>query len=296
MTPIVIFVYKRADKVRTLLESLNNALYSDSADVIIYSDGYKGDKDRAGVEEVREYINSFKGKFRSCKVICRDSNFGLARSIITGVTEVLKDHDRIIVLEDDLILSEDFIQYMNDGLDFYEDDLRYGMISAYTTDHPCLKSYPKDIYCMERGDCWGWATWKNRWENIDWDLNDFDAYLADKNKRRRFAGLQVGLEEQLIRQHKGLIDAWAARWIFHLFNQHMLTVYPRKCRALNIGSDGSGTNCGTRSVDLARLNTGTAKCRFEKLSVDYVIQRSQFDLSIGQFNPLKRIYYSLKFR
>ena len=294
--PIVIFVYKRVDKVKTLLESLNDALFSELTDVFVYSDGFKNNNDRAAVEEVRDYLKSYKGKFRSFNIVYRDTNIGLARSIISGVSEVIDRSGRVIVLEDDLIVSEDFIQYMNDALDYYEDDLRYGMISSYTTDHECLKTYSRDIYCMERGDCWGWATWKNRWEGIDWELNDFEDYLADRDRRRRFAGLQIGLEEQLIMQHTGRLDAWAARWIFHLFNQHMLTVYPKVCRTINIGFDGSGTNCGYKSYDLSRLNKGTEKCRFEKLSADYRIQRSQLDLSIRQLNVIKRIIYSFKYR
>lgn len=296
--PIIVFAYNRPDKVRKLLDSLNDAVLSDKSDVFVFSDGFKGEKDKDAVLKTRKLLSEYNNRFNSFSVICRERNYGLAKSIITGVTDIIDKYGKAIVLEDDLLVSEDFVKYMNEGLEYYEDDLRYGMISAYTSKHEILESYDKDIYCMERGDCWGWATWKNRWDNVDWELKDFDKYLNDKDARDRFSGLQLGLEEQLINQHNGVYDIWAARWIFHLFNQHMLTVYPKECRAINIGLDGSGVNCdeNMNSLNSNDLHKGITPCNFEKLSADYHIQRLQYDFGLEKNSWIKICINNIRYK
>ena len=67
------------------------------------------------VREVREYIKTISG-FRSVSIFERDSNWGLAKSVIDGVTTVVSKHERIIVLEDDMVTSPYFLTSMNEVL------------------------------------------------------------------------------------------------------------------------------------------------------------------------------------
>lgn len=298
LAPIVIFVYNRVEHTKRLLESLVKADLSSDCEVIVFSDGWKTEETREAVISVRECLENYREAFLNFEIRIRNENYGLSRSIISGVSEVFEQYDRIIVLEDDLEVSSDFIIYMNDGLEFYEKDLRYGMISSYTSDHKFLDTYDRDIYCLERGDCWGWSTWKDRWETVDWDLNNFEAYLNDLDRRKAFSLLQYGLENQLIDQHNGTIDAWAARWIFHLFNQHMLTIYPRISRSINCGLDGSGTNCTAEGMSehISKLNQTNDKCKFEKISVNYTLQRLQYDFGMEKVGIIKRYLNILKYK
>ena len=189
------------------------------------------------------------------------------------MTETLEKYEDVIVVEDDLILSKDFYDYMNDGLNYYRDKSEYASICAYTYALSALRNYKKDVYAIRKADCWGWATWRDRFQKADWELKDFDKYLSDKKKRKDFSSLEQGLEEQLIMQHNGTLDAWAARWIFNMYNSNLLSVYPRVCRAVNIGLDGSGTNCETTEQFDNMLYNSDKPCEFEELHINKRIEK-----------------------
>lgn len=272
--PIALFAYKRVDKLQLCVEALATNQYADKTDLIIFSDGYKGEQDKQQVEEVRLFLKEapFKIYFQSVKVIERDKNLGLANSIIGGVTQVINEYGKIIVVEDDLITAPDFICYMNAGLNYYEKLPKYGSISAYTYPLKELKTYKKDVYVTRKGDCWGWGTWKDRWTGVDWEVKDFEEYFKDRELRRQFDQLEKGLDNMLVRQMNGQIDSWAVRWCYHLYKKGQLTVYPRESRTRNIGLDGSGTHC----TETNRYNVTFQKqreCKFEDLEVDQFLEQ-----------------------
>lgn len=277
MSPIAVFCYNRKDKIESCLNSLVECEMVESTEIFVFSDGAPKDRSLSEVNEVRRFLIQFLSAHKNLhiSIIKRDENYGLAKSIISGVTQVIKEHGSVIVIEDDLVLSKDFLVYMNNALDFYRDKSRYGSISAYTYPIRQLKRYKKDVYALRKGECWGWATWLDRWENVDWELQDFDSYIIDKKKRKSFSSLEKGLEEQLILQHEKKLDAWAARWCFHLFNNDLLTIYPKNCRAINIGLDGTGVNC---AIDSNRyrgvLNSAGYECKFEELEVNKRFERA----------------------
>ena len=273
--PVIVFAYKRKSHLERCLVSLSECEGAKYTEVIVFSDGNKNEKDLDDVTDVRICLEKWKdsGKFKNFEIVKREKNYGLAKSVISGVTEAFSEYERIIVVEDDLILAKDFLRYMSDGLKYYKDRKNYGSISAYTYDLKGLKKYKKDIYVLRKGDCWGWATWKDRWQNVDWELKDFETYLADKSRRKDFSYLEVGLEDQLIAQVEGRLDAWAARWIFHLFNNELVTVYPRVCRAVNIGLDGSGVNCSNYDISNKVLYSDKNVCHFEDLEVNKSLEK-----------------------
>lgn len=158
--PIVVFAYKRKDKLQCCLDALSKNDIAKDSHLIIYSDGYKGKDDRKQVEEVQEYLDEYSKtnkKFNQIILYKSAFNKGLANSVIFGVSQVIKEYGRVIVVEDDLIVSSDFLRYMNEALMFYEKAPEYGAISAYTYPLKELKRYKRDVYVMRKGDCWGGA-------------------------------------------------------------------------------------------------------------------------------------------
>lgn len=274
--PVALFVYKRKDKTEQCILALEKNRFVEQTDLIIFCDGSKGIQDKKDVADVRQYIHHYKqnSKFKSVYVFENAVNKGLANSIIDGVTMVMDKYGKAIVVEDDLITSEDFLEYMNDGLDFYEEDLRFGSISAYTYPLKELQRYKEDIYVLRKGDCWGWATWKNRWEEVDWEVKNFEELYADKKFRKEFCMLQRKIDQMLLDWKNGKVDSWAVRWCLHLFLRGQLTVYPAVSRARNIGVDSTGTNCGNNLVYNVS-NIGVEKrCQFKKLGVNKRLEKA----------------------
>ena len=241
--PISLFVYNRPVQLaKTLLALSENVLASES-DLHIFSDN--GDD----VTEVREMIKEVKG-FKSVHIHLNAFHQGLRGSILTGVSLMLREHDNLIILEDDIITSPNFLTYMNVCLDRFKDDNNIGSITGYNViDIP--EGYHEPVYLSHRPGSWGWATWQDRWYSF---RSRCPVSRSDKD------GFNIGgddLFRMLIRQRRGEIDSWAIDWAFHHYKKGMYCVYPCVSKVCNIGI-GEGTNCNT-STDRYDVKIDTCK-------------------------------------
>ena len=159
LAPIALFCYRRLDVLTQTVEALKNNILAKDSELIIFSDGYKNEDDKVGVENVREYLKTIDG-FKSVKISEALQNKGLANSIIEGVTNVVDEYGKIIVVEDDILTSPYFLNYMNDALEMYENDDNVASISGYT--YP-IKTNEQSFF-IKGANCWGWATWKRSWD------------------------------------------------------------------------------------------------------------------------------------
>ena len=239
--PIVLFVYNRPAHTQATVEALLLNKGAGESELFIYSDGAKSESGRAEVEKVRQYIRSIEG-FKSIHIVEKEFNQGLSASVIAGVTEVLQQYEQVIVLEDDLITSTDFLEYMNQALSFYKDDLSIYSISGYTFPSPLLKEIKEDVFLYPRPASWGWASWRNRWSKADWAMSDFNQFSEDIPAIRSFLKGGEDLFIMLLKQQKGLIQSWAIRWTYTHFKDHAYSLYPTQSKVRSIGTDSSGTN------------------------------------------------------
>lgn len=244
--PIVLFVYNRPDHTRATLEALARNTLAPQSDLVIFSDAPKNAAATTAVSEVRILVNSIKG-FASVRVVEREHNMGLAKSVIAGVSEVISTHGQVIVLEDDLVTSQHFLQYMNDTLEHYEQDPKVFSIGGYQFPASTMAipaRYRHDTYASYRCCSWGWATWQNRWAKIDWDMSYFDTFVADPEQQACFNRGGPDMAQMLIHQHQGRIDSWAIRFCHAHFANDMRCIYPTNSLVNNIGLDNSGVHCG----------------------------------------------------
>lgn len=240
LAPVVLFVYNRPDHTRRTLAALAaNPLAIDS-DLIIYADGPKKPEHIETVEQARKLARSASG-FKSVKWVERDENWGLARSIITGVSEVCSEHGRAIVVEDDLLVAPNFLSFLNAGLDRYAEEPTVMQISAYS--YPAHDRNAPQAFFLPMISCWGWATWASAWSRFDPSMALLARLDTDPVMRRRFnidgAYDYYGMACQ---QRSKTIDSWGVRWQLSLFAHGGLVLYPRETLVSNIGVDASGTH------------------------------------------------------
>jgi hypothetical protein len=209
--------------------------------LIIFSDGAKNDSDSQKVQAIREYIKTIKG-FDRIEIVLRDKNFGLANSVISGVTEVLKQYDQVIVIEDDILTSLSFLTFMNKALVFYQENKSIYSISGYPYPIKIPNTYKKDIFISYRSSSWGWGTWKDRWEKVDWEVKDFSSFISDSKVQNLFDRGGQDLTQMLKAQMIGKIDSWAIRWGYAHFKNNAYCIYPIVPLCKNIGTDKSGTH------------------------------------------------------
>lgn len=242
--PVIVFAYARKDHLKATLEALNKSALAPKTKLFIYCDNYKKEKDKQNVCDVRNYVDEFVkiSLFKETTVSKAEENMGLKKSVIHGVTQVMREYGRAIVVEDDLESTDFFLEYMNSGLDFYKDNKKIWSISGYTANLPSLSKYNNDVYFAGRGCSWGWASWYDRWETIDWEVSSYKNFKHSWKKRHNFSKWGADLPPMLDYQMRSNINSWAVIWCYEAYKQDALTVYPKYSYIKNLGNDGSGSH------------------------------------------------------
>lgn len=291
--PVIMFVYNREDHFMSTCKALADCLGAKETELYIFSDGAKNEGVAEGVRRVREEAQRIKnaGAFKNVTITESETNKGLAKSVIDGVTQVIEKHGRAIVVEDDCVATPYFLEYMNSCLKYFEANKTIGAISGYTPAIDFPKNYDKDIFTAYRSCSWTWATWKDRWQGVDWELHNVaDFYKSPKLiKRLNSNGSDRFL--RLYRQTKGNGSSWSVRFGAHLVKNAQLTVYPRYSYISNIGCDESGVH--SMSDDAEKMKVDPAKAiahpKIEAVELNTEIQKTlKKHYSYGLVSDIKR--------
>lgn len=285
--PIALFTYCRADKTQRAVESLLHNEEAKDTDLFIFSDGpktYPDDEKKTeekhkGVEENRRYIHTITG-FKSVSIVERDKNWGLANSLIAGITDVISRYGRIIVVEEDLVLSPYFLKFMNDALEKYKDDDRVAAVSGYV--YPTKETLPNNFF-LRYFNCWGWATWDRAWALLDTDTKRLLRKMRFKKKDFDLGG-GAGAYGNLLCQKYGLADSWWVRLYASFFLAGKLTLYPGRSLAENEGVDGTGTHTNGTPGEIVRVPWAHNPILLENVKVEE--NKSIYDIYKGYFLSL----------
>jgi hypothetical protein len=244
--PIALFAFNRPNHLAKALSALSLSKGAENSILFVFIDGARNYQDKLQIERCQNIVNYFSHNFKSVKVRKNTTNLGLAKSIISGVSEVLDKYNEIIVLEDDLIVSEFFLSFMNEGLTELEHKKQVASIHGYLL--PIKKPLRSSFY-LRGADCWGWATWADRWHDMCTDGVFLLKQLKSKNLVNEFDLFgSYPFTQMLEDQISGKNDSWAIRWHASNFVLNKLTLYPSKSLVKNIGFDGSGTHTGSSSI------------------------------------------------
>lgn len=259
LAPIVLFVYNRPEHTKRTINTLKQNELAQESELFIFSDGEKINKeDKKKVKKVRGIINNING-FKNIEILESERNKGLADSVIDGVTKILSAYGKVIVLEDDLITSKNFLSYMNRALNFYEDNKDIWSISGYNFPIKIPDDYNFDVYLSYRFSSWGWGMWKDRWDKIDWEVRDYSQFINNIVTQKKFNRGGNDLTPMLKKQMEGKIDSWAIICTYSQFKTNTFTIYPVETKLKNIGLDGSGVHCGTSNKADVNLNNSGKK-------------------------------------
>mgnify|MGYP001161213162 FL=1 len=277
--PIVLFVYNRPYHLKKTINYLKKNTLAKKSKLIIFSDGPKAIKDADNVKKVRIYIRNIKG-FNNVEIIERKKNFGLSKNIISGVSQVFKDYEKAIILEDDILVEKNFLTFMNEGLRLYAKKKLVASIHGYV--YPLTLTDHKTRYFFIKGaDCWGWATWKRAWFFFEKNGEKLKKIIDKKKLSREFNfNNSYDYYKMLNDQIKNKNNSWAIRWYASAFVNNMMTMYPSKSFVKNIGIDGTGTH--GKSNKIVNLNKFISKnylsIKSQKVKIEEnIIMRKKFE-------------------
>lgn len=242
--PIALFTFKRPEHTRRTLESLaQNAEFFESA-LFVYCDGARNEGEAVLVEQTRKLVRDWPHPNKT--IVERDRNWGLANSVIEGVTQLCEQFGRVIVVEDDLVVSPIFLNYLNAALVRYADEPKVMQVSGYM--FPIEIGGSNEAHLLPITSTWGWATWNRAWKNFGVAESEIAKLFADSNRKHAFdLDGSYPYTRRLNQQLNGKSDSWGIRWYLSVFSADGLVVYPPETLVHNIGHDGSGTHCKVES-------------------------------------------------
>jgi hypothetical protein len=270
LAPIVLFVYNRPSHTLKTLESLKeNKLASDSI-LYVFSDGPKEDDTKENTDKISEVRKIIKSITWSKELILNESpvNKGLKSSVSDGVTSIINQHGKVIVLEDDLLFNPNFLSYMNEGLEIYQNVSNVYSINAFL---PPIKTDKKEVFLSPLAtNSWGWGTWKEKWKIFESQPIDKAFIKNNAAFRARFNFADFDLAQMLY-----IKSSWAIRWYYAVFIHHGLGVFPTQSLVINIGRDGSGTHSAKENFS-TDLYSGDIKVTLKE-SIDIDLYAKMLD-------------------
>jgi len=284
LAPIVLFTYNRLDHTKQTVEALKKNIYAEDSKLFIYSDAPKTEVVKEEVDHVRAYLHTIEG-FKSITIVERKENWGLARNIIDGVTRIVNEYGKIIVLEDDIVTSKCFLKYMNDGLEVYKNEEKVMAISSYFwTDN--TEKLPETFF-LQPFACWGWSTWKQDWDYFERDPEKLTREFSDKEIYQFDIDGSGDFWSQVIDNKEGKLYTWAIFFFAAIFRQDGLVAYAKYNLSKNIGIDGTGENCDVCTA----YNTNVFENEIQRFSMQ--IQENLLARKNAKefFNSLKPSFY-----
>lgn len=280
--PILVLGYKRPDHLLSAIASLKLNPEASKSAIYIAIDGPKSMAEETLVKRCREIAHQVTG-FKELHVWSQERNIGLAKSVISNVSRILELHKCLIVVEEDLVVSSDFLRFMNLSLAKYEhEDI---VASVHGFQYP-INLHENECVFMRGTDCWGWATWADRWCKANFNSLQLISSIELAGLRSEFDLDGVVNNFRMLQdQAAGKIDSWAIRWHASMFVRNMITLFPPKTLVLNNGLDGSGTHEGESRIFSNSFETNAIWTYPKEVQVsqDFV-------------HKLKRFYRIVKYR
>lgn len=290
IAPIVVTVYHRPDCFARCIEALRSNVLAPLSELYVLSDAPSKPEHEALVNQVRDYARTITG-FKHVHLHFRETNCGGHESVIRGFKDVFATHDRLVFLEDDIIVAKDFLQYLNDGLEFFKENKKVFSIAAYKRPFRIPHAYKHDVFFLENYSPWGFGIWKDRFCSVD--ISDFDRYSLLLSKSALYKRLQ---EDEpmflaiLKADSSGRMKALDARFEYHIHMNQLFSIFPVMARATNIGFDARGEHCGGGGSFLhVRLSDALKRVNFDApVTLDRKIEKRFY--AAAKPNVLFRVY------
>lgn len=255
--PIAVFAYNRPHHLERAICSLLACPEVKDSPFYVFCDGPKTEDSVQAVEATREVARRLSPDH--ARIVISKTNRGLAASIEHGVYSLCQEYGRVIVVEDDLVVSNSFLAYMNMGLERYKDSRKVMQVSGFMFPSGNTSGHMK-CALLPITTSWGWATWRSAWECYDQSASGWERLSIDKIERRKF-NMEGAYDyyTMLRSQMAGDCDSWAIRWYWSVYKNKGLVLYPPESLVNNTGFDGSGTHgwrvakAGFDSIGAARL-------------------------------------------
>ncbi len=292
--PILVLAFNRADHVTECLNAIRE--YKPER-LYLECDGPRTHKqgEREAVEATRKAMLDAVDWPCEVKTLFREENLGCANAVYGAISWFFENEEYGAIVEDDMVISADYYRLCEELLPRYANDDSIMTIQAMNTSH--RTDIPNTYVYSWRGGCWGWASWRRAWANMDMTMSVLPKLSWFKIMRK--FGILPGID--LMRNYWAgyrrldTFSSWAYRWSLSIQDKNGLSIVPGVNLAKNIGTDG-GAHYGDYDIDPYK-DLGISHLEWPLLYNDTKnVDRKQNSYDILNFYRTKLLSLKKKFR
>lgn len=230
-TPVVLFCFNRSIELKQVLTAIRKSKFSEDRLYYVFVDGPRDEKDIADIDAVCTLLDEFKRSGFNVIITNREQNIGLRRNIVNGLDEIFLKCGSAIILEDDIVVGENFFEYMDSRLIKYSQYHKISAVNAWCSRNlPFQSTYRSTIF-----RCWGWGTWAEIWNQYRRDVSLY----YDRPKwlmRITFDNLFTeDFSQQMLHNLQGKKDTWAVYFSHLIYRNRYHCISPTISLTKNIG-------------------------------------------------------------
>lgn len=246
LAPIAVFTYKRPNETKIILNAIKNAKYGLESEIFIFCDGLKEtatENEKDAQYKLKEIIYKETKEFKKKNIYFNNKNIGLSESIIQGIGKVFQKHDKIIVIEDDIIIGKGFLEFMNWGLNTYWNEPSVWGCNGYI--EPIDLDLNKPFFTL-KPTSWGWSIKKSAWEKLILSDKQLIKILNEKKLLKRMNVGNYPFSNMLLENIQGKINSWAIRLYASSLIHNGFWISPTKSLVKNCGNKDATHNFDSR--------------------------------------------------
>jgi hypothetical protein len=238
--PVLITTLDRYEHLIRCISSLQLCKYSSETHLFVALDYPPSEEYMDGHSKIKKFLIGIDG-FKEVTIVERTKNLGAMENFRKARELIFESYDKLIVSEDDNEFSVDFLFFLNHGLDTYQDNKKVFSICGYVYPYN-FNFYKADVFAHDGFSAWGYATWKDRFEKVKWDIGNLEVFLKDKDNLKKIKRKSLLKHlRMIVLEEEELGDAYLS---YYQIKNNMFSIFPVVSRVRNHGFDGSGINCG----------------------------------------------------
>jgi len=253
-TPVLFLIFNRLDTTKQVFEMIRKAK---PPRLYIAADGPRenvpGEEER--VKAVREYVLNNIDWDCEVKTLFRDKNLGCGKAVSQAISWFFENEEMGIILEDDTLPSLSFFWFCEKMLDMYREETSIMMITG--TSYLFNEINYMDSYFLSKYfPIWGWATWRDRWSEYDFNLTNWP-----EMKKKKLVYKFIDWDRYIARTfeyyfemaYRKEIDTWDFQWVYLCFLKNGFCLTPFKNLVSNIGIQGTRSSKSSPFINMPRV-------------------------------------------
>jgi hypothetical protein len=298
--PVIILVLDRFNHFKACFESLEKCVFAEHTDVYIALDYPPSNKYRAGWLKVSDYLEKKveQNIFKKLIIVKRDRNFGVRfpdGNFSSIISDLQHKYETYIILEDDNILSPNFLVYINKGLEKFRDDDRISLVCGYNYPMDFPQSYKNNFYISKHLSSWGYGTWFSKEKHINkyYNLNFLKNLLKDKKSFEKLMKYRPSTVYSIINMIKNNTIYGDSAIGSYLCLEDKYCLFPTISKVKNIGVDGTGVNAKSSSEPQKSyyLNQNVDNSSVFEFSDDIFISEPEMLIRYSSPQPVFKKFY-----